>query len=175
MALKTARRDLPEATLTITSMMDMMTIILVFLLKSYSTTDISVKPDGNLTLPASSSTEAPTMAVQVLVAKNRILVDENEIMLLDYDQATGVIRIPENELDPDNKLFINGEHSLAKELENARITLTEQNKSTKTEFEGEVLLQIDRDVPFDVIHRVMFTAGQEQFGEFQFVVIKTGE
>jgi len=26
-----------------------------------------------------------------------------------------------------------------------------------------------------VIHRVMFTAGQEQFGEFQFVIIKTGE
>jgi biopolymer transport protein ExbD len=174
MALKKARRELEEAALTITSMMDMMTIILVFLLKSYSTTDISVKPDGNLTLPASSSVSAPTMAVQVLVAKNRIMVDDNEIFQLEYDQSTGAIRIPDNQLDLDNKLLINGDQSLKAELQAAREGV-EAGLVGDKEFEGKILLQIDRDVPFDVIHRVMYTAGQEQFGEFQFVVIKTGE
>ena len=64
MALKKARRDQEPGSLSITSMMDMMTIILVFLLKSYSTTDITVKPDANLMLPASSSvaTECSTSA-----------------------------------------------------------------------------------------------------------------
>ena len=38
------RRQSDDAGLNITSMMDMMTIILVFLLKSYSTDDVSVAP-----------------------------------------------------------------------------------------------------------------------------------
>jgi biopolymer transport protein ExbD len=173
--MKKARRAQEEASLTITSMMDMMTIILVFLLKSYSTTDISVKPDGNLTLPASTTTKAPKMAVQVLVAKNRILVDDAEIFALEYDSATEKIFIPENEIDPKNLLRVDGENSLFKALDDARLAIIEKGKATGTEFEGEVLLQIDRDVPFDVIHRVMYTAGQADYVNFQFVVIKTGE
>ena len=45
MALNKARRPSEPAGLNITSMMDMMTIILVFLLKSYSTQDISICPE----------------------------------------------------------------------------------------------------------------------------------
>ena len=62
MALKKARRSKPDAGLNITSMMDMMTIILVFLLKSYSTQDISVAPSEDLELPVSTVKKAPEMA-----------------------------------------------------------------------------------------------------------------
>ena len=54
MALKQARRPTNDGGLNITSMMDMMTIILVFLLKSYSTQDISVAPSEDLELPVST-------------------------------------------------------------------------------------------------------------------------
>ena len=172
MALKKARRELEEAALTITSMMDMMTIILVFLLKSYSTTDITVKPDANLMLPASSSVATPSMAVQVLIAKNRILVDGDEVMLLDYDQTTGTIQIPDSALDPSELSYV---LPLGTILDTVRDELEGQHQNTQTEFGGEILLQIDRDVPFDVVQRVLYTAGMEQFGEFQFVVIKTSE
>jgi biopolymer transport protein ExbD len=40
------------------------------------------------------------------------------------------------------------------------------------EFKGEVLLQVDKRMPFSVVREVMFTAGQAQFGNFRFVVIK---
>ncbi len=41
-----------EAGLTITSLMDAMTIILCFLLKSYSVDDVTVSADEDLKLPA---------------------------------------------------------------------------------------------------------------------------
>ena len=54
MALKKARRREAEDGLNITSKMDMMTIILVFLLKSYLTQDISIALSEDLELPVSS-------------------------------------------------------------------------------------------------------------------------
>ena len=53
MGKKKSRRQGTDAGLSITSMMDMMTIILVFLLKNYSTTDISVAPSDDLQIPLS--------------------------------------------------------------------------------------------------------------------------
>ena len=46
--------------------------------------------------------------------------------------------------------------------------------SDSFEFKGDVLLQCDKRIPFSVIRDVMFTAGQAQFGNFRFVVIKGG-
>jgi biopolymer transport protein ExbD len=51
--MKKARRQEVDTSLNINSMMDMMTIILVFLLKSYSASDVSVAPSDDLTLPFS--------------------------------------------------------------------------------------------------------------------------
>jgi biopolymer transport protein ExbD len=75
MALKKARRREDAAGLNITSMMDMMTIILVFLLKSYSTQDISVAPSEDLELPTFIVQKAPEMVVSVVVSKSKIVVD----------------------------------------------------------------------------------------------------
>jgi hypothetical protein len=47
--------------------------------------------------------------------------------------------------------------------------------SEQFEFKGDVLLQCDKRIPFSVIRDVMFTAGQAQFGNFRFVVIKGGQ
>ena len=67
MGMKKARRPGAGAELNITSMMDMMTIILVFLLKSYSTQDISVAPSEDLELPVSTVKKNPEMAVNLLL------------------------------------------------------------------------------------------------------------
>jgi biopolymer transport protein ExbD len=42
----------------------------------------------------------------------------------------------------------------------------------EAKFKGQLLLQCDRELPFELIREVMYTAGQAQFGEFKFVVIK---
>ena len=36
---------------------------------------------------------------------------------------------------------------------------------------GQLILMIDKEVPYQMLQEVMFTAGQASFNEFQFVVI----
>nr|HQV31996.1 biopolymer transporter ExbD [Calditrichia bacterium] len=52
-------RTSTDEELNLTSMMDAMTIILLFLLKTYSTTGAIISPSSDLKLPYSLSTEAP--------------------------------------------------------------------------------------------------------------------
>jgi len=50
--------------------------------------------------------------------------------------------------------------------------LGEQTGSSEHQFKGEILLQVDKEMPFSVVRTVMYTAGQAQFGKFKFVVYK---
>ena len=66
------RRAQPvEAKLNITSLMDIMTIILVFLLKSYSTEDIQIAPSDDLRLPSSSAQKPPERLEDVTLVLSR--------------------------------------------------------------------------------------------------------
>ena len=65
--------------LNITPMMDMMTIILVFLLKSFSSTTSTITFDQNLQVPKSITQLKPKLAVTVTVTKKVILVEGDAI------------------------------------------------------------------------------------------------
>lgn len=43
-----------------------------------------------------------------------------------------------------------------------------------TPFTGRAILVVDREVPWETVQRVMYTAGQAQFGEFHFWTDSTG-
>jgi hypothetical protein len=154
-------------------MMDMMTIILVFLLKSYSTDDISVAASDDLQIPLSSALKTPKLAVNVVVSRKDVVVDGGWVLDLDrgVDDETGeeVIAVPDGEKR--GQLISTLYDVLLEKAENAK-DLGVRTGSEEFEFKGEVLLQCDRRLPFSVIREVMFTAGQAQFGNFRFVVIK---
>src|ERR1700749_4595326 len=65
--------------LNITPMMDMMTIILVFLLKSFSSSASTLTFDQNLQVPKSSSQLKTKLAVNVTITKKVILVEGDAI------------------------------------------------------------------------------------------------
>ena len=164
--------------LNITSMMDMMTIILVFLLKSFSSSEVNVTPSDNLRLPNSSSKEDPGVAVSVVIAKNQVLI-ENKFVVpvesIDDPKSPGkkTYRIPPDEKTGNTiqKLYSAFETQAESAKSIAKIAKTRDDMG----FKGEVLLQIDKDIPFSLVRDIMFNAGQAQFAEFQFIVIKSGE
>ena len=63
-----------QGTLNMNSMMDMMTIILLFLLKSYSTTGALATQSESLKLPVSDRTLKPKKELNVSIATDVILV-----------------------------------------------------------------------------------------------------
>lgn len=175
MGKKSNRRPSGDAGLSITSMMDMMTIILVFLLKSYSTEDISVAPSDDLVIPISSAEKAPKLAVNIVVSRKDIVVDGDLVLGLqrgiDEDGGHEVISVPDEEK---RGQLISKLYDVLLEKAEAAKDLGVRTGSEEFEFKGEILLQCDKRLPFSVIREVMFTAGQAQFGNFRFVVIKGG-
>jgi len=171
---KSGRRPEAATDLNINSMMDMMTIILVFLLKSYATSDISVKPNESLQLPTSTSLKDPELAVNLVASKTVLVVDGVPVLNLtkvpdEENPGKTIIAVPEDELRGQvvTQLY---DHLLEKA--EAAKTLGEQTGSADFEFKGEILMQIDSDMPFSVVRQVMYTAGQAQFGKFRFIVYK---
>ena len=173
MAVKPRRSEV-DADLNINSMMDMMTIILVFLLKSYSTTDVSVAPSDDLVLPFSSAQKAPEMAVNLVVEKGQLVVDGVPVMPLttapDEDNpGQNLVVVPEDELQGQ---LIGKLYDRLREKADSSKNLASQSGNSDHEFKGRILLQVDKDMPFSVLRTVMYTAGQAEFGEFKFVVYK---
>lgn len=176
MAKKKTRRNADDGALSITSMMDMMTIILVFLLKSYSTQDITVKPSDDLQLPTSDAMKPPKLAVNVIIKKNGILVDgvPTVVLTMAQHEETGEDYIDIREEDVKGQLVSPLYDRLVDKAEQAK-SLGERMGGGDFDFKGEILLQVDKEMPFSVVRRVMYTAGQAQFSNFRFVVIKARE
>jgi biopolymer transport protein ExbD len=161
---KRLRRQLVEPSpLTITSLMDIMTIILVFLLKSYSANPVSLKQAKDLKLPFSLSTVEPAESTAVTVTLNNLLVDDEPVIVIE----NGVV--PESDRSSGGFLI----DPLFEKLQEA---VDHQKRVAKfnpqAKFTEVITVIADRHVPFSLLSQVMYTAGQAQFSKFKFAVIK---
>ena len=173
MAVKKTRKQ-DDADLNINSMMDMMTIILVFLLKSYSTSDVSIAASDDLQLPTSSAQKAPELAVNLVVTRNQIVVDGVPVLNLTVkpDEDNPGIEMPAVPDDEKRGQSITKLYDRLVEKAQTAKEMAERSANDDFDFKGRILLQVDRQMPFSVLREVMYTAGQAQFGEFKFVVYK---
>jgi len=172
MGKKKGRRQGEDGSLSITSMMDIMTIILVFLLKSYGTDDVSVAPSKDLQIPVSTAEKPIKLAVNVVISQVAIIVDGEHVLQMERrqdEQGIEVTGVPDGEKR--GQLISLLYERLLEKAETAK-DLAMRTGSDEFEFKGEILLQCDKRLPFSVIREVMFTAGQAQFGNFRFVVVK---
>ena len=155
--------------LNITAMLDMMTIILVFLLKSMSSQSASIPQSADLTIPNSIlTTEASQEGVAVLVSKTWIVVDDQQVIPVPADPSHGVeARYKRN---GPNDLYIT---ELANRLQTWRdrdkIVRAQTGKDTSG---SEAILIADRDTPYRLLIEVLFTLGQTEFNKFHLMVLQ---
>jgi biopolymer transport protein ExbD len=154
---KSKKHDtLAKGTLNMNSMMDMMTIILLFLLKSYSTSGALATQSESLKLPVSMRTTKPKKELNVAVAKDVILVNEQPVMTIGD--------IPPNEiLIPQLELKLKEYAQREKELE------IEVGK----EFTHEVIIQGDESITYELLFRVMYTCGQSEFNKMRLLTVSS--
>jgi len=146
-----------EGTLNMNSMMDMMTIILLFLLKSFSTEGALVTPSEQLRLPQSVQGEKPKKELSVSVAKELILV--NDVIVATTDDIQ------------DDMLLI---EPLRRKLAEYAQQEVELQNSIGKEFTHIVNIQGDEKIPFEVLFKVMFTCSKSDFYKMRLLTIKTG-
>lgn len=147
-----------HAPFMITSMMDMFTIILVFLL---SLLDPANETNDELTLPSASVDQTVEAGVILMVTPERVSVDGQEVLrLADGALLPGAARTGRR---------IDALHGRLVDAANRARVSGEQDEQGAA---NPVLsVQCDRAVPFSVLGELLYTAGQAGFGQFRFVVI----
>ncbi len=151
-----ARNRKKVVRLEITSLMDVFTILVFFLLMNSATTEVLEPPD-QITLPASVVEDKPRETVVIFVSPEEITVQgESVARTIDVAQTDSLTISPIAE-------------RLAQMNENI-IGL----KTQKLADSQEVTILADRSVPFSVVKRVMSTSTSEGYGRISLAVLQKG-
>lgn len=149
--------------LNITPMLDMMTILLVFLLKSFasSSSDVNV---ANLVLPHSTTKLAIEEALPMMITENEILVDSKVVTTLD----NGLIRPEDLPEGPAGYLI----KPLYDVLEARADHLKRIEEFGGSQFVGRIAIIADKGTTYRTLFRILYTAGRAEFGQFKLFVQK---
>jgi len=161
--------------LNITAMMDMMTIILVFLLKTMSASSASLPQSNDLQMPKSIlTTEASQEGVPVIISKSQIMVEDEAVVPVPSDATHGVEA--KYKRGGPNDLYIT---KLGQTLKSWRDTDRVVRQAQGKDASGsEAIVICDKDTPYRLLVEVLFTLGQNEFNKFHLMVLqspKTGQ
>jgi biopolymer transport protein ExbD len=150
---KRAKKN-PDMVLQITSMADIFTILLVFLLKTLSTGASNVSIERNLVLPEASKSEGIVDSVKVEISDNGVALDDKLITPLQHFKADS------QDLTEDGT-----SRSLTTALTNQRQRDTSQRYA-------RLLILADQATPFSTVRSVLASASASGFIDYKLVVVE---
>lgn len=173
---KAVRRNAVEPEinfLNITAMLDIMTIILVFLLKTLGESSTAIPQSDDLRIPTSILDTEPTQeGVRVTISKTQLIVGDQAVAQLPPRESlvqTGVGA--RNKRGGPNDLFI---VPLGAALQDAR-TVDKAVRAAKglDPSMSEAVIIADSTTPWRLLIEVLFTLGQSEFGRFHLMVMQS--
>jgi len=149
--------------LDITSLLDILVIMLVFLLKSYNSSGVVLNVPKGVVLPTSESQMVNSTGVNIQVSPDTIWVDDKAILTVKTMNER-----PRSVLDQGRRRII----PLYNELVNKKNTIKQIQKSSKgAKFSGVANLIIDKSMKYSFIKKVMYTCAEAGFQKYKFVVL----
>jgi biopolymer transport protein ExbD len=133
---------------------DMMTILVVFLLAH--TAEVDILPNTkNISIPQSLSDRKPSAAVVVMVTKDSVYVDGNLVgSVADVVASPSPIYAPlKTALMAQNDRILSG----ARQTDIAK---------------REVTIMGDKNMPYSVLKRIMWTCSEAEYGKVSFAVVE---
>lgn len=158
--LRKMRREKEPMEVDITSLLDILTILLVFLLQSYNASDLKLDVAEKIELPKSKSEEYGHHAVIVQVGRDYDLWINN--------QKVGKVTASGEKID-----ILYDELLKQKELEKKELEQNRKVASDGKEPEVEkksINLVLDQSVPYEILKKVMHTSAMAGYPEFKFIV-----
>ncbi|MCL4557965.1 MAG: biopolymer transporter ExbD [Deltaproteobacteria bacterium] len=156
---RTREKKHTAISLNLTPMIDMFTILVVFLLKSYSATGYVGNVAKNLRLPTSTSRLQPQAVLTVAVTTKYILVEGKEVEAINQSDMTS-----------QNLMLTDLSASLKKEADKG--LQIEKLSNGANPFKGEMMIQADRSIPFRLLEKIMYTAGQAGYNTINLEVLQ---
>lgn len=155
---KHSREDME---LQITSMADVFTILLVFLLKSYATSAVNISPNKDLELPVAQAGDTATESLKLEISSTAIQVEGKPISTLTafaFDQKDAQSGGVSKELS----------QALSKERER-QVLIAKNNSDVKVD--PKILVIADQRTPYSTIKTVLASAAVNGYTDFKLVVV----
>ncbi len=153
----------PKADISINSLLDVMSVILVFLLKSYTSSSVILKQSKELVPPFSNSTLAAEDSTAVTITLKDILLQDKPIVQLENG------KVQERDTSQAGMLIEPLFSALQDEVQHQRKI---EARNPKAPFKGIMTIIADRNVPSPIIMQAMYTAGLAEYGKFKFLLVK---
>jgi biopolymer transport protein ExbD len=158
--------------LQLTSMMDILVIILVFLLKSYSASTNSFSTVAGIQLPLSKSQSLPSDSLHLLVTPDAILFEGKKVV----EFGPAVYQFKADDLAEENRLVVKLLDVLTRkriEIENMKVkSVLRDEKGNPLAFHAVIAIQADKSVRYDVLRKIMYTAGVADFRIFRLLAAR---
>lgn len=145
----------------ITSLLDILVILLVFLLKSYNSSGVILTVPDGITLPNSESQSLNTAGVIVQVSPDKIWVDSKTI--LDKED------LPRRLYDEGNRRIIPLYNELVRKRD--EIKTLRQQAPQAAKFSGIANLVVDKSLKYSYVKKIMYTCAAAGFKQYKFVVM----
>ena len=150
--------------LDITSLLDILVIMLVFLLKSYNSSGVVINIPKDVRLPISNSSSLNSTGVNIQVSPKNIWVDETAVVTF-----SDINRFPERKLDQGKRRIVPLYNKLVKLKR--RIKQIEKSSPQAKKFSGLVNLIIDKSIKYNYIKKIMYTCAEAGYKRYKFVVL----
>lgn len=154
--------------LNIYPMMDMMTILLVYMVMQFSTSSAEIVQSAELQIPTSTSSIEADSTLTIIISNSEIVVEGKHVLPL----RNGKVDSSQKQGGSNGWLIT----SLFKNLKQHRDRLkTIAKMNPQRPFMGRVRLVADKRTPFRTVGEVIYSLGQAEFGAIRFVVLKAGQ
>lgn len=176
--LKRRRRRIPSSfELNITSLLDVMVIILVFLLKSYTASTLVFNPAEGVRLPMSASPDDPRDSHMLAITPEGILLENSRVLdfVKSAEDAGSEYRFNNQDLDEGGLRIAplyDALRALRQKSEVLRTKSAARTEGRPVAFSGVLAIQADKLVSYRVLRKVMYTAGAAGFRTFRLLALK---
>ena len=150
-----------EAGLIITSLIDVFVIVLVFLMRSVSSEGNLMTSADNLVLPMSARSKSPSeVSLTIIGDQDNINVDDHAVA------KTADVRKQDSLLVPGILEILTKKRAEEQKAEVLGII---------KEATGKVVVQFDKNIPYDIVTKIMATCGYAGYNNIKFAVTKKNE
>lgn len=174
--INTGKRD-PVALLSLTPMVDMFTVLVVFLLQHFVVTGTPIEIYEDITLPDAAQTKPLKPTNVITINKDRILFNNEEVMSFsDFnDQGWWIMDLSKKvkaAIESGEKETQNVANRLKTVIKKAVREDEKKDEEEETPQHLRLTVQADRDIDFLSVKKVMFTAMQSGIVEINFAVVQ---
>lgn len=157
-----------ELGLNLYPMMDMMTILLVFLIQSFAQSSAAnVVQSEELQIPNSVAKAEVDPALSITISASEIVVEGKQSLSLRNGQVD-----PSQKQGGSNGFLVTPLLTVLQQHRD-RLKLIAQSQPGRP-FRGEVQIVADKRTPYRTLVEVLYTMGQAEFKAMRFVVLKQG-